>query len=158
MSNKKLTKADIEKRRSEVFKMILEGKTRREIVKHCDDYYGVSEKTADRDIMLYNEEIAKKYLKKKDKVIEEHIARYEHIYMLYMSKYDEEGELNMYYDPEKASKMLEKIEKLMGKVDSKINVQYVENQQNNTINNNNILNVLNGKSTEELQNILSKLE
>lgn len=149
-----LQKHGVEKRRAEVAKMMLEGWSRKEIINYCQDNYGVSIKTADRDMTLYNDEIAKKYLRKKDKVIEEHIARYEHIYKLYMDRGTEE-QPNPYFDPEKASKMLEKIEKLMGKVESK--VTYVEN--NTQINNNNnIVNVLNGKSVEELQALLEKLE
>lgn len=147
---------ELEARRNEVRRLLMEGKTKSEIVSYVKKNYGVSIKSTERDMKAVRDDILENYKENGLGIIEDHMAKYNHIYKLYMDKGTEE-EPNMWYDPEKASKMLEKVEKLLNI--RKDNVTYVENQQNNLqVNNNNMINLLNGKSVEELQDLLAKLE
>lgn len=148
MSRKPQIYTDV--RRNDVRRLLLEGKTTSHIAAYCNHTYGVSRRTVERDISAIYDEIKKEVSREKQSLIEMHVARYENLYRFYMDTGTEENP-NIHFNPEIASKMLEKKERLIGAL-NKQGETYVENQQvnNYTLN-------LNDKTLEELFSARDKL-
>lgn len=149
MAKEKYTTEVARQRFADVKKLYLGGKNREEISKYVHKAYGRSKYTVDQDLRQIRKDIVKQYERHGQNVITDHLAKYNHIYSIYM---DEESDQ---YNPQKAASMLEKIEKLLNlRHDTNI-VNYIDRNVNNTQVNNNMLGK---KTTEELRSLLDKLD
>ena len=120
--------AEVEVRRNDVFEMLLEGKSSRHIVAYINLHYGVGRSTVEGDMTVVRKELVQQFHMEKQDVIALHVKRYEHLYQLYMDRGTEADGWNPHYNPEIASKMLEKKEKLLQLHNPDVLVQ------NNTLN------------------------
>ena len=122
--------AEVEARRNDVYEMLMKGKTNSFIMSYCATNWGVRRSSVEHDIAAVRQELNTQFLAEKQEIIASHIARYENLYRFYM----EEGEgddINMHFNPETASKMLEKKEKLLHLHNPDVVV--TNNVQNNTL-------------------------
>lgn len=120
--------AEVEVRRNDVFEMLLEGKSSRHIIAYINVHYGVGRSTVEADMTAVRKELVQQFHMEKQDVIALHVKRYEHMYQLYMDRGSEAEGWNPNYNPEIASKMLEKKEKLLQLHNPDVLVQ------NNTLN------------------------
>jgi hypothetical protein len=121
--------AEVEARRAEVYEMLLQGKPRHFILSYCYTNWGVRMSAVEKDIAAVRQELNKEFQQQKIDIISTHIARYENLYCFYMNE-GTDKEPNIHYNPEVASKMLEKKEKLLNLHNPKVVVQ-TNYQQNN---------------------------
>lgn len=140
--------AEVEARRSDVYEMLMQGKSKSFIVSYCATNWGVRLSAVEHDIAAVREELNKQFHREKQEIIAEHLARYENLYRFYMDRGTEEDP-NIHYNPETAAKMLEKKERLLHLHNPDVVVQ--NNYQQNNLN-------LENLSLNELQTLLSTTE
>ena len=140
---------EVQARRTDVYQMMMEGKSKSFIVSYCATNWGVRLSAVEKDMIALKQEMLVEYQKEKQEIVVLHAQRYENLYRFYMDE-GQGDELNIHYNPETAAKMLEKKEKLLRLHNPDVvveNMQVVENQQN--INFSNL-------SVEEIKNLLNK--
>ena len=140
--------AEVEARRADVYQMLMQGKPKHHILSYCLSNWGVRLSAVEHDIAAVRKELKEEFQKQKEEIVASHVARYENLYRFYMDEGSEE-EPNIHFNPETASKMLEKKERLLNLHTPNV---HVENQQ--IIANQNNLN-LEHISLEDLQRLLS---
>jgi hypothetical protein len=140
--------AEVEVRRMDVYQMMLEGKNINHIVAYCNLHYGVRRSAVEKDMIAIKKQLLEEFQEQKQDIIAVHVRRYENLYAFYMDAGTDENP-NVHYNPETASKMLEKKEKLLRlhNPDVQVNIQNVDKQIN--------LN-LDKYSIDELQRMLSE--
>lgn len=140
--------AEVEARRNDVYEMLMQGKSKSFIVSYCSSNWGVRLSAVEKDIAAVRQQLKKEFHKEKQEIIATHVARYENLYAFYMDE-GTEAEPNIHFDPEKASKMLEKKERLLQLHNPNVIVQNVDKQLNFN---------LEKYSLNELLEILSKTQ
>jgi hypothetical protein len=143
-----IIKTDV--RRIAIRELLMAGQTTTTIVNEMRIKFNTSRRTTERDITAIYKDIKDELNTTRDTLTELHIARYENLYKFYMDKGTEE-DINTFYNPETAAKMLEKKERLTGTINkSGENIQMF--QQNNTTIVQGDVNV-GGYTTKELKRI-----
>ena len=142
---------EVQARRTDVYQMMMEGKSKSFIVSYCATNWGVRLSAVEKDMIALKQEMLVEYQKEKQEIVVLHAQRYENLYRFYMDEGIAPDDLNIYYNPETAAKMLEKKEKLLHlhNPDVVVNTQNVENQQNINVDFSNL-------SVEEIKNLLNK--
>lgn len=105
--------AEVELRRNDVYTLLLEGKSLNEVLAHCAKRFGVKRSTVEKDMIAVRKSLLNEYHKEKQEIIAIHTQRYENLYRFYMERGDDAEGTNIHFNPETASKMLEKKEKLL---------------------------------------------
>ena len=124
--------AEVEARRNDVYEMMMQGKPKSFIVSYCNTNWGVRLSAVEKDMTAVRDELNNEFQKEKHEIIAMHTARYENLYRFYMDEGTAPDDLNLFYDPEKAAKMLERKEKLLSLHNPDVVVQNVGTQ--NTLN------------------------
>jgi hypothetical protein len=126
--------AEVEVRRMDVYQMMMEGKNINQIVAYCNLTYGVKRSAVEKDMMAVKQDLIKEFQSQKEDIIAVHTQRYENLYRFYMDKGTDE-EPNIHWNPEKASYMLEKKERLLRlhNPQVQINQQNIDKQVNISI-------------------------
>lgn len=124
--------AEVEARRSDVYEMLMQGKSKPFIVSYCATNWNVRLSAVEKDIAAVRDELNKEFQKQKNDIIATHVARYENLYRFYMDEGTPPDDLNLHYDPEKAAKMLERKEKLLRLHNPDVHVEqtYIDKQLN----------------------------
>lgn len=146
-----------EVRRNNIRTLMLEGKATSYIVAYCNHTYGVTRKTVEKDISKIYVEIGDEFQKTKEIIMELHVSRYERLYEFYMDRGNEEDGLNTHFDPEKAAKMLERKERLLGVLNKQSEV-IAAVQVNNFQLPQEIVNMIQGSSIDNLKKSIQYLE
>ena len=141
-------------RRNEIRELLLKGESTSMIAVFIREKYGITKKSVEHDITLIYKTFKKEYKNKIEKIIQNHLLRYEEIYRFYMNE-GTEDDPNIHFDPEKASKMLEKIERLTGILNKQAEVIAAVQINNTQINYNKIIPEL---TKEELRELLNENE
>jgi len=147
------TSAHTEVRRSDIRDMIMQGKSTNFIAAWIFNTYGVGRRTVERDITAIYKNLREDFLEEKQEIISKHIMRYENLYCFYMDR-GTDKEPNVFFNPELASKMLEKKEKLLQLYNPDVVVNFIGNQQNNV----NLNMILSKATTEELLKLKEKYD
>lgn len=147
-----IIKARTDIRRTDIRDMMLEGKSTSHICAWILINYGQKRRTVERDIAYIYKELRQDFIVEKQELIQKHIMRYEMLYCFYMDKGTEEIP-NVHFNPELASKMLEKKEKLLQLYNPNVQVTY--NQQN-IINYDVINNFLSNITVDQIKEILNE--
>ena len=129
--------AEVAIRRSDVYDMMMQGKSTLHIIAFINQHYGTARSTTERDITEVLKGIREYFAKDKDTIISEHVARYEHIYEQCLSVGDTKGAMQAMKQKEQLMRLLEDTP--------------VVAIQNNTLNID-----WSGKTLEELKQLLNK--
>ena len=114
--------------------MMMEGKNINHIVAYCNLTYNVKRSCVEKDMMAVKQDLLKEFKNQKEDIVAVHTQRYENLYRFYMDKGSDE-EPNIHWNPEKASEMLVKKERLLRlhNPQVQINQQIIDKQLNVTI-------------------------
>ena len=146
MKTKRNSLSAVNARQNDVYEMLMQGKSKSFIVSYCNSNWGVRLSTVEHDIAAVREELNKEFQQQKADIIANHVAKYDALYAFYMDKGEGE-DLNIHFNPEIASKMLEKKEKLLRLHNPDVAIQ----------NNNNTINVdFSDLSIDEIKQLLNK--